>query len=129
VRVGQSGAQFRAGQYGGENGQKMTLSDPSKTGEGQGHPFAAFDRPEAIKPLGHEIRGNIGKMVAGESQARICPEIMKVSEWANLNNVPNFFRDAFHQICWPNMSTGRRRVAREHAPSIILTSFTVQWNI
>ena len=61
-------------------------------------PLARIYIRDAIDPFCHQIRRDVGKMIAGQRQGRISGKIVQMRERANFDNISDLFYYTFHQI-------------------------------
>lgn len=76
----------------------MTLTYSAKAGEGEGGSVSRPNPGGPVDPFRHQVGSYVGKMIAGESKARVRCEVVQVGEGTNLDDVLNFFDNTLHLI-------------------------------
>src|SRR5205823_1042274 len=106
MRIAQLRTKLGMGRNRSKGRQKMTFADTAKTCERERLATACFDQGDAVDPSRHQIGGNIGKVVTSKSLRQIFGKILQIYIGPNLNNVFDFFFDAFHEG-WINRRFGK----------------------
>ena len=76
----------------------MTFADTAITGESLCRAVFFADLGNRVEPFRHHIRRDVGKMVTCQRLRRIGNKIVQIFIGANLDQIFDFFLNAFHRL-------------------------------